>query len=28
MKYGNKIFFIIILIYIFLIFSFNKLEHE
>ena len=28
MKYGNKIFFIIILIYIFLIFSFNRLKHE
>ena len=28
MKYGNKIFFMIILIYIFLIFSFNKLKHE
>ena len=28
MLYGNKIFLILILIYIFLIFSFNKLEHE
>ena len=28
MLYGNKIFFILILIYIFLIFSFNKLKHE
>ena len=28
MKYGNIIFFITILIYIFFIFSFNKLEHE
>ena len=28
MKYGNKIFFMIILIYIFLIFSFNRLKHE
>ena len=26
--YGNKIFFMLILIYIFLIFSFNKLKHE
>jgi apolipoprotein N-acyltransferase len=28
MRYGNQIFFMIILIYIFLIFSFNKLTHE
>jgi len=28
MLYGNKIFLILILIYIFLIFSFNKLKHE
>ena len=28
MRYGNQIFLIIILIYIFLIFSFNKLTHE
>jgi apolipoprotein N-acyltransferase len=28
MLYGNKIFFILILIYIFLIFSFNKLKYE
>ena len=26
--YGNKIFLILILLYIFLIFSFNKLKHE
>ena len=28
MIYGNKVFFVIILIYIFLIFSFNRLKHE
>jgi len=28
MQYGNKIFLILILIYIFLIFSFNRLKHE
>ncbi|MDA9062874.1 apolipoprotein N-acyltransferase [Candidatus Pelagibacter sp.] len=28
MQYGNKIFLMLILIYIFLIFSFNKLKHE
>ena len=28
MIYGNKIFLMLILIYIFLIFSFNKLKHE
>lgn len=28
MQYGNKIFLLLILIYIFLIFSFNKLKHE
>ena len=28
MLYGNKIFFMLILLYIFLIFSFNKLKHE
>ena len=28
MRYGNQIFFMMILIYIFLIFSFNKLTHE
>jgi len=28
MLYGNKVFFMIILIYIFLLFSFNKLKHE
>ena len=28
MQYGNKMFLILILIYIFLIFSFNKLKHE
>ena len=28
MLYGNKIFFILILIYIFLIFSFNRIKHE
>ena len=28
MLYGNKIFLMLILIYIFLIFSFNKLKHE
>ena len=28
MRYGNKIFLLLILIYIFLIFSFNKLKHE
>ena len=28
MLYGNKIFLMLILIYIFLIFSFNRLKHE